>query len=64
MFQSLTFKHNLYQLEGRVATREQPFLAYVVSSTNSQRDDENWQQCKKTPNTAHQAMGLKSRESK
>lgn len=52
MFQSLTFKHNFYQLEGKIATREQPSLACVVSSGNSQRENENWQQCKKIPNTA------------
>lgn len=62
MFPSLTFKHNLYQPEGKIATREQPFLAYVVSSGNLEREDENQQQCKKVHNnTAHKATGLKSR---
>lgn len=52
------FKHNLYQHEGKITTREQPSLAHVViSSRNSQHENEKWQQCKKNPFAAYQPMG-------
>lgn len=58
MFQSLTVKHNLYQHEEEITTREQPSLVSIVtSSPNSHHKNEKWQQCKKNPYTAYQPMG-------